>query len=390
MNESLDIYVSRCINCGFCDAVCPTLEAADFRGYFGARGRVNLAKELIKNDIGEEEVLDSFNSCLHCNACLYVCPAGISAGEISEKLKLRSSKKDPLAKFIAENIMKYKDPLNIGKGSTLWSKGLKFNEQSEYLFYTARMYQLMPYNSAVAKMREKLGEGLLKKFSPTFSKLGFKGSLLKIFLEREKVKEFNNILLNIYKVLAESGVELRYLGEEEPYSGAMLLEFGFEKEFTSYANWLVNFFKSKNIKKIVTIDPHTYTLLKYQIKDYVNFPFEVIFYLDLVNKKANFSGTVTIHQACHLERYGEKYRKYYDILSDVRIINPIHFNERTFCCGGPDEVLFPNLTNKISEKRFIELKSTEADYIITMCPICYINLKKDEKVIDISQFIAKF
>lgn len=390
MRESLDNYISRCINCGFCEAVCPTLDAADFQAYYGARGRVNLAKEFLNSSLSEDSVINSFNSCLHCNACLAVCPAGISAGEISEQMKFLAKRKDPLAIFIARNIIKYGDPLNIGKRATFWSRGLKFNDSSEYLLYTARMYQLMPYNSAVSILRKKFGNGILKVFSNIMREIGFSGALLAPFVERKKIEEFNSILINIYKLITDSGVEVRYLGEDEPYSGAMLLELGFKEEFNEYANWLVNFFKSKGVKKIITIDPHTYTLLKFQIKEYVDFPFEVIFYLDLVKKEVKFNGSITIHQACHLERYGEKYRKYNEILSGTRIIYPYHFNEKTLCCGGPDEVLFPDMTDKIADRRYQELKSTNADYILTMCPICYVNLKKDDKVIDISQFISNF
>ncbi len=380
-------YVEKCINCGFCEAVCPTLEASDFNAFYGARGRVNLARGYLNKEFQETELMDSFNSCLECNACLAVCPAGISAGEISQYLKLNFTKKDPIAMFITENIMKYRDPLNIGKDAIGWSQGLEFNNESGDLLYTARMYQLMPFNSAVERLRKRIGNDLLARMSKLFNRIGFNGKLLSPFVDEAEKNYFNNALRNIYKVLKESGMTIRYLGEYEPYSGAMLLELGMKDEFIEYAKWLSDFFGKIGIKRIITVDPHTYSLLKYQIKDFIDFPYEVVFYLDLVNRKVKFEGTITVHQACHLERYGKKYRRYNDILSDVNIIYPTHYNEKMLCCGGPDEVLFPHMTEKISEKRFNELKATGSHVILTMCPICLLNLRKDDSVMDISSFI---
>ncbi len=382
-------YLDRCINCGFCEAVCPTLEAFEFNAFYGARGRVNLAKYYFSNSLKEGDVSDSFNSCLHCNACLQVCPAGISAGEISGWAKMSMVKRDHITHLLMKNIIEYKDPVNIGNKASEWAKGLTFDEKSEYLLYTGRMFQLMPYNNAIEKIRGKIGHNLFENVGLIASHLPKISILLEPFVNKEDVRRYNRILVNIYKLLSSSDIHFYYLGEDEPYSGAMLLEFGLEDEFIQYAIHLKEFFLKYNFSKIITVDPHTYTLLKYQIKDYIDFPFEVFFYLDFVSIKSKGFRNITIHQACHLERYGEKYRKYFSILSGEMINLPKNNNERTYCCGGPDEVEYPEIAARISDKRFEELKETGADFIITMCPICLLNLSKDESVLDISEFMMK-
>ena len=79
--------VEKCVNCGFCESVCPTLPASGFRSTIGARGRVDLGKAFIAemNNAGRSElkISDSFYSCLDCFACLQVCPAGVNAGKVS-------------------------------------------------------------------------------------------------------------------------------------------------------------------------------------------------------------------------------------------------------------------------------------------------------------------
>lgn len=59
------------------------------------------------------------------------------------------------------------------------------------------------------------------------------------------------------------------------------------------------------------------------------------------------------------------------------------------CCGGPDELLFGEISWKVSVERFNQLRATGAERIITACPICFANLRKDGTVVDISQFLTE-
>jgi Fe-S oxidoreductase len=51
--------------------------------------------------------------------------------------------------------------------------------------------------------------------------------------------------------------------------------------------------------------------------------------------------------------------------------------------------LFPELSEKISEQRYGELRETGASRVVTACPICFTNLAKDEKTIEISDFLIE-
>lgn len=67
---------SRCIYCGFCEPVCPTLPPGRHRGY-GPRGRVNIARMIALEGRATREDELSIYSCLLCGACNEVCPARI-------------------------------------------------------------------------------------------------------------------------------------------------------------------------------------------------------------------------------------------------------------------------------------------------------------------------
>lgn len=55
---------------------------------------------------------------------------------------------------------------------------------------------------------------------------------------------------------------------------------------------------------------------------------------------------------------------------------PPRSGRNVFCCGGPDELLFPEMAEKVSEERYRELSEAGNGRIITACPICFSNLKK--------------
>jgi glycolate oxidase iron-sulfur subunit len=66
---------------------------------------------------------------------------------------------------------------------------------------------------------------------------------------------------------------------------------------------------------------------------------------------------------------------------------PARSGKNNMCCGGPNEMLYTKLAESVSNARFLELKSTGASKIITACPICYINIAKDDSVTDIASYL---
>ncbi len=76
LREYVESEASKCIYCGFCEPVCPTLPEGPHRGY-GPRGRVYLSLVLARENGLSREALLSLYSCLLCYACHEVCPAEV-------------------------------------------------------------------------------------------------------------------------------------------------------------------------------------------------------------------------------------------------------------------------------------------------------------------------
>ncbi|WP_337860029.1 (Fe-S)-binding protein [Ferroplasma sp.] len=392
--KSITDITEKCISCGFCESVCPTLVPGDNNSVFGARGRVILADFAVKNNSDDLELADSFYSCLDCYACVNVCPAGVNAGVVSELMKefivsKEQDKKNPIAELIKTAIMEYENPLGLKKESASWASGIEFNESSTYIL-TGHMYQMMPYTREINKIRKYIDENIIKNMAIALKK---HISLIKFaghFYDKSLKEKMENDLRNIIFLLKKSGVKFGYLGSEEPYPGMFLYDLGYIEEFREYAKRVYGYMAEKRIKKIIAIDPHTYDLLKNIYPKYVSgYNIDVIYYTDLLDLKYNkFEQSITVQEPCHMLLHDNNFNAMNILNSVAEVKLPSRNGKFTMCCGGPDELLFPEIAKKASKQRYMDLKKS-ADNIVTICPLCYNNLAYDKNVHDFSEFVVK-
>ncbi len=388
----IESIVNKCIKCGFCESVCPTLPAADYNSIIGARGRILLAQFAINNESQQLKIGDSFYSCLDCYACVQVCPAGINAGIVSELMKEgiadeNSSEKNPVAEMIKSVVIKFKNPLGIPGECSRWAEDIEF-DTSETIILTGDMYQLMPYTRYINKLRKYMDKNIFMAFARLIVKKPYIIKLSRHFYDRKLKSKMESSLKNIVSMLKKSDVKFNYLREDEPYPGTFLYDLGYRNEFTEYARELYDNLKSKNVKRIICVDPHTFDILKNKYPEVIeNFDLDIVYYTDLLN--LNFRKTkekITVQEPCHMVLHGNTYRGM-DILNNVADVKlPPESGKNTMCCGGPDELLFPEISENVSGERYRNLKNISRK-IVTICPLCYNNLSYDEDVQDFSDFV---
>ncbi len=395
--------VEKCVNCGFCESVCPTFPASGYISSFGARGRVDLGKYLIKESLKKNPVdlniADSFYSCLSCNACVVVCPAGVNAGKVSliarkvitEGNYVSRSNEQPVAKMIVNSIMKYYNPLGLRKKCSKWAKDLEFDSRSETILYTGNMFQLMPYSKSLASIKKKVGKRNTDRFARLLASWPLLIKLASNLYDRDLAIRMEKSLKGIVMLLKKSGVSFGYLREDEPYPGTFLFELGYEQEFREYANKVYGMFKSRGIKQVITVDPHTYDIMKNEYPKVIKeFNIKVLHYLELVKTDIfrKTEETITYHEPCHFSRSETPFNSPVELLANLSDLRMPAFNGRaTYCCGGPDDLIYTDLANSVSDARSEQLRATGASKVITSCPICFTNLNKYSSVAELSEFL---
>lgn len=282
-----------------------------------------------------------------------------------------------------------------------WATNLNFSRKGKKILYTGALYQLIPYIEALSiylKAMESSDEGayLALRFTRNIP-----GSLINSIIKPEPslIEWSNRVLLNIANLLLKSKIEFSYLYDKDVYSGVLLYDMGAEEKFEIHAKNVFNILKESGAEEIITVDPHTTFILKNIYPKYIKeFNFDVKSYLELINNEGEIKKdgeTITIHDSCIYARGLSIIERPRSLLSNKGfIIKEANRNKKlTSCCGGPVEAIFPSLSNAIARNRVKELSSVSNE-IVTMCPICYINLKKVSKdynstIYDISELLLR-
>ncbi|MFP3295868.1 MAG: (Fe-S)-binding protein [Caldisphaera sp.] len=306
--------------------------------------------------------------------------------------------------LLADITLKTGYPVPTNKNAIFkWAEQLSLPSKGNTYIYTGALYQLIPYINYTVKYLEIISDlpggnaliNLVKKIvkiSPYYLSSIIKPNI-------KEINESESTLKNIAKLILKSNKDISYLYEDDLYSGVLLYDYGMDNYFQIHANRVFEKFKLKNVKKVITIDPHTTHVLREGYPRYVDkFDIEVINYLELLEENNTDSEkqidlTVTIHDPCYYSRYENIVDQPRKLLKSmgVKIKEAKRSGKNTFCCGGPLESFSPKFSGDIAKIRINQLVS-ESNIIITMCPICKANLSRvkpsNTNIIDISYVLS--
>jgi|Deesub1362A_J573_1020465.scaffolds.fasta_scaffold00125_44 Fe-S oxidoreductase len=276
--------------------------------------------------------------------------------------------------LIERNYLEKGNPLGV-KIDNSWAERARIPKGGKRILFTGQSYQLMPFTLAALKLLDLLevipNFGLSSLKNPFFNFVSEKlGLLMSIVLER---KPFEEALVSAALLIdANTG----FLYDEEPYDGALLYDFGMEWLVDLNERRIKKVFESNGVEEIITISPHSYHMFKnvYSVDVEVFHIYEILAANGFSVRTGN-----AMHDPCLLTRKN-------NLLEPVRKVIRAELPEKngkmTSCCGGPVELIYPDLSMKIGAKRGEELMgvcgsvdrvSKDACKILTACPICLMN-----------------
>lgn len=289
------------------------------------------------------------------------------------------------------------------RAATRWAKGLGIPRSGDTVLHTGHMYQLIPAIDGLACLLARFEDSWvtrlfwLARFVNRFISLTF---FTQLVIPRRRRAEYDAMLRDIAGLLQKEGVSFGYLYGDEMYSGTLAYDEGLDEAFAPHAQRVAEVFRRHGVRRVITVDPHTTHMLQEVYPRFVpGFDVEVRSYLDVLAasgdgaRRAEGDGKVVIHDSCVYARYVGVVEAPRALLrrAGVEYAEPVLTGKATQCCGGPVEVLFPGEAHRIALERVTQL--TQAGRrIVTMCPICLVNLRKaatgKAEVADISQVLA--
>ena len=385
----LDFYT--CADCGRCSDRCPanrvkrplsprfiSIKGRDyaFKHYPLHGGNGTEPQPLIGDIYSEDEIW----SCTTCGACEQECPIGIEY--IDKIVDLRRGMVDE--GMVPQSLQK---PLgSLEKRGNPWGK-----------------------------MEKKRADWCKELSEEVTVKILEKGATADTLYFVDSISSFDDrmqaISRSTAKILSAAGADFGILGKAEKDSGHEVRRFGEEMLFQDLKDQNTDAILNTGVKQVVTADPHAYNALK---KDYTDIPpVEHISQFIARNIKTgsiklksveDASKVYVYHDACYLGRHNDVYedpRAAIDAIPGLkRVEMDGNCGDRSFCCGGGGLMLFyePEEEQRMGVVRVEMAQIAGADYIVTACPFCLVNIEDAIKVaglegkmeaIDLSELIEK-
>jgi Fe-S oxidoreductase len=316
-------------------------------------------------------------------------PTGDVIGILGDNLRLRNS------------VL----PLS-SKATTKWTEGLGLPRGGETVLYTGMMYQLIPYIEGLVKAEIKMGDSWMGKYTGLGRKMN-RFINVSAFMARPSAEEravYDQVPINVVHLLRKAGVEFGALYEDDLYSGALAYDLGLDEVVETHARKVWGACRKNGAKTIITIDPHTTTMLRSVYpKILKGYDLEVKSYLEVLAEKGfgsnghsakQLSGAVVMHDSCVFARYEGVVDEPRELLAaaGLTLRDPEYTGSQTWCCGGPAESLYPAKAAANAQKRVEQLRCAATD-AVTMCPMCFVNLSNAAgstmRFKDISQYLRE-
>ena len=224
---------------------------------------------------------------------------------------------------------------------------------------------------------------------------------------------YRKVVRAFAKILTYLDVSYAVLGKEETCTGDPARRAGNEMLYQMQALQVIAIFRMYEVKKIITICPHCYNVLKNEYPD-LGGNYEVINYLQFLNRNIEEgklkidpasldNAAITYHDPCYLGRANDIYEEPRRILSKLtgNLIEMERNRSFALCCGAGGTQMFKEAEKGVKEvfiERTEDALKTEATVIATACPFCmtmmtdglkYKNREADIRNLDIAELISQ-
>lgn len=322
----------------------------------------------------------------------------------------------PGLSFLADNIKTKNNVLGEPKAAgARWARDLGLPKQGETVFFAGCGYQfsgkLEPLMGLVRGMdKSAAGAELPMALAGVTRKLGINVAGIYGKIAGRGAGGEAQPLIDAVSSLQALGVEMAYLGEDEPCCGGLLHYMGLEQDFAKIASEVYWKLKAKGVKRVIGIVPSCTYALRDLIPPYVpDAEIQVRHFSEVVldhmaGRELRFPQEmkVTYHDPCQMARFlglTEAPRQVLQAIKGITLVEPEWVSRQwSTCCGGGGgfEAVFPELSHVLAVNRAQELADTGAQAIVTSCPGCIMQLKGGLKelgkegveVLDLAQVVA--
>jgi glycolate oxidase iron-sulfur subunit len=383
---SADI-VGDCVHCGFCLPTCPTYvlwgEEMD-----SPRGRIYLMGQGLEGEPMTPSMVQHFDACLSCMACVTACPSGVQYDKLIEAARAQVQRRydrpsrDRALRRLVFSVFPYPRRLRLLRGPL---RAYQASGVAALLRRKGVLQRVSPTLAAMESLAPPLqrAERVPERVPARGPRRGTVGMLLGC-VQREFFPAVNAATA---RVLSAEGFDV-VAPASQGCCGALSAHNGREAEAQSFARALVDTFDESGVDWVVVnaagcgstmkeyarllADDETYAERARHFAERVRDVSEILVEQGTVATRHPLDVSIAYHDACHLAHAQGVRVQPRALLRDIPGLDLREIDESELCCGsaGIYAVLHPEPARELGDRKARGVLATGAQLLVTANPGC--------------------
>jgi len=379
--------VGDCVHCGFCLPTCPTYvlwgEEMD-----SPRGRIYLMKEGLEGEPMTGEMVQHWDRCLGCMACVTACPSGVQYDKLIEATRAQVERqhhrtaKDRALRGLIFSLFPHPKRLRLLRGPL---RGIQRAGLDRALRRTGLLERMAPQLAAMESLAPRLGKP--EKLPQRAPATGERRAVVGMLTGCVQGAFFPGVNAATVRVLQAEGCEV-VVPKAQGCCGALSAHSGREAEAQGYARALVDAFADAGVEYVVVnaagcgstmkeyadllADDPAYADRAATFAGKVRDVSEILVELGPVAERHPLHVSVAYHDACHLGHAQGIRSQPRRLLEQIPGLELREIAEAEICCGsaGIYNILNPEPARELGDRKARNIVATGAQLLVTANPGC--------------------
>ena len=383
--------IGDCVHCGFCLPTCPTYvlwgEEMD-----SPRGRIYLMGAGLEGEPMTPSMVQHFDACLGCMACVTACPSGVQYDKLIEatrpqiERRYQRPRSEKLYRDLIYNLFPYPKRLRALRGPL---RAYQASRLGSLLTRAGLMGRLPAPLQAMESLAPKLGP--VERVPERTPAVGQRRAVVGLLAGCVQGTFFPDVNAATVRVLAAEGCDV-IVPRGQGCCGALPGHGGREEQALDFAKRTIETFERAGVDHVILNAAGCGSNVKeygHQLRDEPEWAeraealakkardiSEFIVELGPVAERHPLPMTVAYQDACHLahaQGIREEPRK---VLRGIPGIELKQLTEAELCCGsaGTYNMLQPEPARELGERKAAAVLATGADLMVTANPGCWMQV----------------
>ena len=379
--------VGDCVHCGFCLPTCPTYvlwgEEMD-----SPRGRIYLMQEGLDGEPLSDSMVQHWDRCLGCMACVTACPSGVQYDKLIEATRAQverryhRSAKDRALRALVFALFPHPQRLRLLRGPL---RAVQRSGLDRRLRRTGLLERISPQLAAMESLAPRIGGR--EEFPERVPAAGPRRAVVGMLTGCVQREFFPGVNAATARVLAAEGCDV-VAPPAQRCCGALSFHNGREEEAQRFARALVDTFDAAGVEYVVAYAAGCGSTMKEYARLLRDDPAyadrarafslkvrdvsELLVELGPVAPRHPLEVTVAYHDACHLAHAQGVRSQPRELLRQIPGVELREIAEAELCCGsaGVYNILNPEPARELGNRKAANIVATGADLLVTANPGC--------------------